>query len=64
MRLDLGVSRPTYASVLLVDAAGRVLLQHRDEHAPRAPLLGMVGGAVEAGGRPRRRYRELGEGRG
>ena len=63
MRLDLGVSRPTYASVLLVDAAGRVLLQHRDEHAPRAPLLwGMVGGAVEAGESPEEAaYRELAE---
>ena len=61
MRLDLGVSRPTYASELLVDAAGRVLLQHRDEHAPRAPLLwGMVGGAVEAGESPEEAaYREL-----
>lgn len=63
MRLDLGVSRPTYASVLLVDAAGRVLLQHRDEHAPRAPLQwGMVGGAVEAGEPPEAAaYRELAE---
>lgn len=61
MRLDLGVSRPTYAAVLLVDAAGRVLLQHRDEHAPRAPLQwGLVGGAVEAGESPEEAaYREL-----
>jgi 8-oxo-dGTP pyrophosphatase MutT (NUDIX family)/GNAT superfamily N-acetyltransferase len=63
MRADLGVSRPTYASVLLVDSAGRVLLQHRDEHAPRAPLQwGMVGGAVEAGESPEdAAYRELAE---
>lgn len=38
------------AVVLLVDREGRVLLQHRDEHAPRAPnLWGMVGGHVEPG---------------
>lgn len=61
MRADLGVSRPTYAAVLLVDAAGRVLLQHRDEFAPRAPLQwGMVGGAIEARESPEAAaYREL-----
>ncbi len=36
------------AVVLLVDRRGQVLLQLRDEHAPRAPnLWGMVGGHVE-----------------
>lgn len=36
--------------MLLVDAAGRVLLMERDEHAPRAPeQWGMVGGHVEDG---------------
>ncbi len=38
------------AVVLLVDPRGHVLLQHRDEHAPRAPdQWGMVGGHVEPG---------------
>ena len=38
------------AVVFLVDGAGRVLLQHRDEHAPRSPdQWGMVGGHVEPG---------------
>jgi 8-oxo-dGTP pyrophosphatase MutT (NUDIX family) len=38
------------AVVLLVDRRGHVLLQHRDEHAPRAPeQWGMVGGHVEPG---------------
>lgn len=61
MRADLGAARPTYAAILLVDRAGRVLLQHRDEHAPRAPLRwGCVGGAVEAGETPEEAaYREL-----
>ncbi len=61
MRVDLGTARPTYAAILLVDRAGRVLLQHRDEHAPRAPLRwGCVGGAVEAGETPEEAaYREL-----
>ena len=41
---------PQIAVVLLVDPQGRVLLQHRDEHAPRAAnLWGMVGGHVEPG---------------
>ncbi len=63
MRVDLGSGRRTYASVMLVDEHGAVLLQHRDAHAPRAPLLwGMVGGAVEAGEAPdEAAYRELRE---
>jgi 8-oxo-dGTP diphosphatase len=41
---------PDIAVVFLVDTAGRVLLQHRDEHAPRAAnQWGMVGGHVEPG---------------
>ena len=41
---------PRIAVVLLVDARGHVLLQHRDEHAPRAAnQWGMVGGHVEHG---------------
>src|SRR3954453_8025512 len=42
---------PTRLSViLLVDARGRVLLQGRDEHAPRAAgQWGLVGGHVEDG---------------
>jgi 8-oxo-dGTP diphosphatase len=41
---------PRIAVVFLVDARGHVLLQHRDEHAPRAPnQWGMVGGHVEDG---------------
>jgi 8-oxo-dGTP pyrophosphatase MutT (NUDIX family) len=41
---------PRIAVVLLVDARGHVLLQHRDEHAPRAAdQWGMVGGHVEPG---------------
>src|SRR4051812_49609084 len=42
---------PTRLSViLLVDARGRVLLQERDEHAPRAAgQWGLVGGHVEDG---------------
>jgi 8-oxo-dGTP diphosphatase len=36
--------------ILLVDARGRLLLQERDEHAPRAAnKWGMVGGHVEDG---------------
>jgi 8-oxo-dGTP diphosphatase len=36
--------------ILLVDAAGRLLLQERDEHAPRAAgQWGLVGGHVEDG---------------
>lgn len=38
------------AVAYLVDGRGHVLLQHRDEHAPRAPdLWGIVGGHVEPG---------------
>ena len=41
---------PRIAVVFLVDARGHVLLQHRDEHAPRAAnQWGMVGGHVEPG---------------
>jgi 8-oxo-dGTP diphosphatase len=41
---------PRIAVVFLVDAHGHVLLQHRDEHAPRAAnQWGMVGGHVEDG---------------
>jgi 8-oxo-dGTP diphosphatase len=41
---------PRIAVVLLVDPRGHVLLQHRDEHAPRAAdQWGMVGGHVEPG---------------
>lgn len=37
------------AVVILVDPRGHLLLQHRDEHAPRAPgQWGLVGGHVEA----------------
>ncbi len=43
-------SLPGIAVVFLVDARGHVLLQHRDEHAPRAAnQWGMVGGHVEDG---------------
>ena len=38
------------AAVFLIDSRGHVLLQHRDEHAPRAAdQWGMVGGHVEPG---------------
>ena len=41
---------PRIAVAFLVDARGHVLLQHRDEHAPRAAnQWGMVGGHVEPG---------------
>jgi 8-oxo-dGTP diphosphatase len=41
---------PRIAVVFLVDGRGHVLLQHRDEHAPRAAnQWGMVGGHVEPG---------------
>ncbi len=44
------VTVPRIAVVFLVDSRGHVLLQHRDEHAPRAPdRWGMVGGHVEPG---------------
>lgn len=47
MTSPVSVSR-RFATVLLVDDDGRVLLQERDEHAPRAAnLWGMVGGHVE-----------------
>ena len=39
---------PRIAVVFLVDSRGHVLLQHRDEHAPRAAnQWGIVGGHVE-----------------
>jgi 8-oxo-dGTP pyrophosphatase MutT (NUDIX family) len=41
---------PRIAVAFLVDTRGHVLLQHRDEHAPRAAnKWGMVGGHVEDG---------------
>jgi 8-oxo-dGTP diphosphatase len=41
---------PRIAVTFLIDARGHVLLQHRDEHAPRAAnQWGMVGGHVEPG---------------
>ena len=41
---------PRIAVVFLVDSRGHVLLQHRDEHAPRAAnQWGIVGGHVEPG---------------
>ena len=41
---------PDIAVVFLVDRRGHVLLQHRDEHAPRAAnQWGMVGGHLEPG---------------
>jgi 8-oxo-dGTP diphosphatase len=41
---------PRIAVAFLVDARGHVLLQLRDEHAPRAAnVWGMVGGGVEEG---------------
>jgi 8-oxo-dGTP pyrophosphatase MutT (NUDIX family) len=41
---------PRIAVLYLVDGRGHVLLQHRDEHAPRAAnQWGMVGGHVEEG---------------
>src|SRR3954447_16898904 len=55
---------PTRLSViLLVDARGRVLLQERDEHAPRpAGQWGLVGAHVENGvDADTAAYRELAE---
>ncbi len=41
---------PRFSAIVLVDPAGRVLLQERDEHAPIAPdQWSMVGGHVEDG---------------
>lgn len=50
-------------NVLLVDAAGRLLLQERDEHAPRCPeQWGPPGGHVEEGEtHEAAAYRELAE---
>ena len=48
--LSVWTRMPRIAVVFLVDARGHVLLQHRDEHAPRAAnQWGMVGGHVEDG---------------
>lgn len=54
---------PRFASVLLVDRAGRLLLQERDEHAVIDPdRWGLVGGHVEDGeGFEAAAYRELAE---
>lgn len=39
-----------FATVILVDPRGWILLQERDEHAPIAPeMWGLVGGHVEEG---------------
>ena len=53
----------SYSLVILVDRRGWVLMQERDEFAPRAPLRwGCVGGGVEAGETPEvAAYRELAE---
>lgn len=41
------------AGILLVDPAGRVLLQHRDEHAPVSPnKWGQPGGGIDPGETP------------
>jgi len=41
------------AGVLLVDGAGRILMQHRDAHAPISPNeWGMPGGGIEPGEEP------------
>jgi len=55
--------RREFGCVLLVDAAGGVLLQERDEHAPIDPdRWGLVGGHLEAGEEPEEgAYRELEE---
>src|SRR6185369_17968163 len=49
------------AVVLLVDAAGAVLLQHRDEHAEVSPgQWGLPGGRLEPGETPEQAaHREL-----
>lgn len=41
------------AGVLLVDCEGRVLLQHRDQHAPTHPgKWSIIGGGIEGGETP------------
>ncbi len=52
-----------FSAVILVDPAGRILLQERDEHAPIDPdLWGLVGGHVEPGEEHEpAAYRELAE---
>lgn len=54
---------PRFATVVLVDADGRVLLQERDEHAPIDPdRWGFVGGHVDPGEDDEQAaYRELAE---
>ncbi len=55
--------RHEFGCVILVDAAGRVLLQERDEHAPIDPdRWGLVGGHLEPGEDPEQgAYREVEE---
>ena len=54
---------PRFASILLVDRQGRILLQERDEHALIDPeRWGLVGGHLDAGeGFEEAAYRELAE---
>lgn len=54
---------PRFSAIILVDPAGRILLQERDEHAPIDPeLWGLVGGHVEPGEEHEpAAYRELAE---
>ena len=54
---------PRFASVILVDRAGRLLLQERDEHPRIDPeCWGLPGGHVEAGeSNEQAAYRELAE---
>jgi 8-oxo-dGTP pyrophosphatase MutT (NUDIX family) len=61
-RFGTGVER-RFGCVLLVDGAGRVLLQERDEHAPIDPnRWGMSGGHLDPGEDPEAgAYRELEE---
>jgi 8-oxo-dGTP pyrophosphatase MutT (NUDIX family) len=47
------VAQRRIAGILLVDPAGRVLLQHRDHHAPISPnKWGLPGGGIEPGELP------------
>jgi 8-oxo-dGTP pyrophosphatase MutT (NUDIX family) len=61
-RFGTGVER-RFGCVLLVDGAGRVLLQERDEHAPIDPdRWSLVGGHLEPGEEPEQgAYREVEE---
>ena len=54
---------PRFAAIILVDPAGRLLLQERDEHAPIDPdRWGLVGGHLDDGEDfERAAYRELAE---